>query len=81
VAAIAGQPHFLFRRHERSRQGSHLEVSPLANPLAPRGATNLECDRVSFNGGRGICLQTRRGLMTNYEAVVFDARAFSRSRR
>jgi Tol biopolymer transport system component len=30
------------------------------------------CDRISFAGGRGICLQTAVGVLTKYEAVVFD---------
>jgi hypothetical protein len=32
----------------------------------------LLCERVSFGGGHGLCLQAHRGLFTTYWAVVFD---------
>lgn len=45
---------------------------PIDAPNARRAATALECERVAFTGGRGICLQASRGILTTFGAVVFD---------
>jgi hypothetical protein len=39
-----------------------------------REATPLNCERVYFAAGRGICLDARRGAITTYSAILFDAR-------
>ena len=39
-----------------------------------REATKLSCERVYFSAGRGICLDARRGAITTYWAILFDAR-------
>ena len=38
-----------------------------------REATPLNCERVYFAAGRGICLDARRGAITTYSAILFDA--------
>ncbi len=74
AATLGAAPHLLFKRMSGADRGAHLELASLADPAAPRGTTPLECDRVSFGGGRGICLQAHRGIFTSFEAVLFDAR-------
>ena len=73
---IAASPHLLFRHTGLDPNYSAMSVAPLDRSSA-RIATSLECDRVSFADGRGICLQSDRGVFTTYRAVIFD-RAFAR---
>jgi hypothetical protein len=37
-----------------------------------RYVTPLQCDRVHFAAGRGLCLQAKRGVVTTYQAQLFD---------
>lgn len=74
AATIAAAPHLLFRRMSGAETSGPLELVPLADPAAPRAEAPLKCDRVSFAGGRGLCLQTQRGLFTTFAAVRFDSR-------
>ena len=69
--AIAASPHLLFRHTGLDASYSAMSLAPLERPSA-RVATSLECDRVSFGDGRGICLQSDRGVFTTYRAVIFD---------
>jgi hypothetical protein len=73
VANIVAGPHVLFRHTGRDSDFGKLAATALASPGASRAAADLLCERVSFAGGRGICLQARRGLFTTSTAVVFDA--------
>jgi hypothetical protein len=74
VPTLAASPHLLFRHTGIDVAYDHLSVVPIANPDAPRGTMALQCERVSFAAGRGICLQADRGVLTTYGAVLFDAR-------
>ncbi len=72
MAAIAATPHLLFRHTIVDQNYSRLSMAPLdAHQLADRAAAGLTCDRVSYAAGRGICLQTQRGLFMTYQAVFF----------
>jgi hypothetical protein len=71
VFAIAASPHVLFRHTGIDGSYSAMSLAPLERPSS-RAATTLECDRVSFGDGRGICLQSDRGVFTTYRAVIFD---------
>jgi hypothetical protein len=73
IETIVAAPHLLFRHVAIDDQYNHLSAAPIEDPNARRGAAPLECERVGFGGGRGICLQAHRGVFTSYEAVVFDA--------
>ena len=70
--ALVREPHLLMMRAKVSGVGGEIEIAPLGDPSAARATTSLQCDRISFAGGRGICLQTALGMLTRYEAVVFD---------
>ena len=62
-------------RHSHCRNGAASALSPygrrrqlqppgrgaLETTSGRRGMTSLQCERVAFSGGRGICLQARRG--------------------
>jgi Tol biopolymer transport system component len=37
-----------------------------------RKAAALHCERVHFAAGRGVCLEAKRGAITQYTAVLFD---------
>src|SRR5687767_11205831 len=69
---LVRQPHLLLTRPKVSETGGEIEIASLADPDAARATTALKCDRISFAVGRGICLQTALGVLTKYEAVVFD---------
>jgi hypothetical protein len=73
VATLAASPHLLFRHTGIDAAYNHLAIASIVNPAAPRGTTALQCERVSFAAGRGICLQANRGVFTTFSAVVFDA--------
>jgi hypothetical protein len=44
-----------------------------SEPGGPRRVAEMDCERVDFRAGKGVCLQTDRGFLTTYDAVVFDA--------
>lgn len=70
IAAIAGRPHLLFRDTSRSSHFGMLSLAPLDSPVARRVSTQLSCERVSFSGGRGLCLHTVPGIFFHYDATV-----------
>jgi hypothetical protein len=73
-STLAASPHLLFRHAGIDASYNHMSVAPIAEPNARRGVTELQCERVSFAAGRGICLKADRGVFTTYEAVLFDDR-------
>jgi hypothetical protein len=72
VHSVAAAPHLLFRHTAIDANYNRLALAPIDAPNARRAATPLECERVGFAGGRGICLQASRGILTTFGAVVFD---------
>jgi hypothetical protein len=71
---LTAAPHILFRHTGLNENARRLSVASLDNPDAPYAATPLECDRIAFAGDHGICLRQGGGLITKYEAVLFDGR-------
>jgi hypothetical protein len=69
-AAPAVAPLFLLRHTGTDKSYGRLA----AESADGREATPLNCERVYFAAGRGICLDARRGAITTYSAVLFDAR-------
>jgi hypothetical protein len=49
-----------------------LAAVPADAADGPRRVSDMRCERVHFQSGRGVCLQADRGVFTTYEAVVFD---------
>ena len=71
---VMRQPHALFRSTRLGTGYGHVVAVPLSDVTGLRHVTELECDRVDFAGGTGVCLTADRGVVTTYSAVVFDAR-------
>jgi hypothetical protein len=63
-------PLFLVRHTGTDKSYGRLA----AESAEGREATQLNCERVYFAAGRGICLDARRGAITTYSAILFDAR-------
>jgi hypothetical protein len=65
----------LFTSTNLDRDFGRLAVVPSADPTAPRALSALKCDRVDFEGGRGLCLtQHSEGLLASTVGIVFDRR-------
>src|SRR4051812_42862975 len=73
VARLASAPHVLFRHTGLGAHARRLGVASIENPDAPFGVTDLKCDRVAYAAGHGICLHETGGLVSTYEAVLFDS--------
>jgi hypothetical protein len=71
IAAIAAVPHLLFRHAGADANYNAMRIAPLDRPSTGAVGT-LRCERLSFAGGRGLCLQADRGVFTTYKAVLFD---------
>jgi hypothetical protein len=73
AASIATTPHLVFRHTGIDGTYGALSLASLeAGGGGERAAAGLTCERVSFSSGRGICLQSDRGVITTYKAVLFD---------
>jgi len=73
LATALREPHVLFRNTALGNSYGRVSAALLREPGAMRYATTLACDRVDFNGGTGVCLVAKRGVVTTYKAQVFDA--------
>jgi len=62
----------LYRHTAGDATSSSLAFAALETPAATLLSVPFVCDRVSYAAGRGICLQTERGMFTTYKAVLFD---------
>jgi hypothetical protein len=71
IAATASVPHVVFRHTGVDASYNVTKLATLARPDAAVAA-GLQCERVSFAAGRGICLQADRGMFTTYKAQFFD---------
>ena len=69
--ASAG-PSLLYRSTALGESYGHLGLMKLGASGGPRRVAPLQCDRVHFAAGHGICLQARRGALTSYHAQIFD---------
>jgi len=69
--ALASLPHVLFRSTEVNGNFGRLAIATLDDLTHPL-YTSLRCERVAFDGDRGLCLVADRGAITTYETVIFD---------
>jgi len=69
--ALAAQPHVLFRSTEVNADFGRLGIAAL-DDLAHPQYSSLDCERVAFDGDRGLCLVADRGAITTYKTVIFD---------
>jgi hypothetical protein len=66
-------PRLMFRDTALGDSYGKLALAPLAAPDGPHFVSSLDCERVYYASGRGICLTADRGILTTYHAVLFDA--------
>jgi hypothetical protein len=66
-------PSFLVRHADVDASYGALAADTGTGLAGARKATALHCERVHFAGGRGVCLEAKRGAITRYTAVLFDA--------
>jgi len=66
LAAVRSKPRVLFQR------SGGLAVVPLDDPLAAQAPTAFGCDRVDFVQGLGVCLTSRKNIISPSQVIVFD---------
>jgi hypothetical protein len=71
LAPVVARPHLVFRETSPGANFGRLSVAPL-DDLRLRLATAVTCERVSFAGGRGVCLHVDRGVFNRYTALLLD---------
>jgi len=72
LAAMAARPHVLFRDTTSGANFGRLTMASLDAPTGERRWTAVTCQRLSFAGGRGLCLHLQRGVFNSYTAVLLD---------
>jgi hypothetical protein len=67
-------PDVLFRSTVLNHQFGTVGLVPLSDTSSPRALTTLRCDRVDFNGGRGLCLtSSNTSIISGAKALIFDS--------
>lgn len=70
---LTAVPHLLFRQTGTGDPFSgKLGVATLSGDPTRRSLTPLSCEVVHFAASRGLCLATDRGVLTSYNALIFD---------
>jgi hypothetical protein len=72
LAITDRQPAVLFRGTALDSTYGGVMLAPLDDPEHPLGFTGLQCERVYFAAGRGLCLAIDRGIVTRARALSFD---------
>ena len=66
-------PFLIFRTLAPPEIHGHVAILPLAAPNASQQVSSLECVRLHYAGGRGVCLvQELYGTVTRHAAYIFD---------
>ncbi|MFL5803599.1 MAG: hypothetical protein ACJ8CR_17880 [Roseiflexaceae bacterium] len=73
IAALEKRPHLMFRSTALGDTFGGIALVPLAAPGGPRTMATLQCDRVYFAAGIGICLAGYQGQLAAYSGYLFDA--------
>ena len=66
-------PVVLYRNSDLGTAHGRVFLASANEPSAPRYSTTLECERVDFASGHGVCLTADRGFTTTYRAVTFGS--------
>ena len=74
LARYEREPRVVFRNTALGEDYGKVALVPRGDITAPRALSDLTCERVDFSGGRGVCLQADRGVVTTYSGSVFDRR-------
>ena len=68
------RPTLLIRHTAIDLSYGRLAVDFGTGDPASRQVTEFSCQQVHFARNRGVCLETRIGVLTTYVAILFDAR-------
>ena len=73
LAAVAEQPHVLFRNLSSAAQAGFVGLAPLGAPDGPRQITDYPCSRLHMAGGHGLCLAEQQDdpFSSPYRARIF----------
>lgn len=69
-----GRPTVIYRSTALDATYGAVVIGTLPSIGQSRWVSALQCDRVYFAAGRGICLAVDRGVVTTARALVFDDR-------
>jgi hypothetical protein len=74
LARVTRAPHVTFLSTAVGDTYGKVAVAPLDAPDGPRYATTLQCERVAFAAGTGLCLGNNvvGGFVSSYNAYTFD---------
>ncbi len=74
AAALADDtPDLLFQSTAFGETYGYAATLPADGSSDRRAVSDLQCERVHFRAGRGVCLFADRGFATTYEAQVFGS--------
>jgi hypothetical protein len=74
VADAVPGPRLVFRTTNQGATNGLVSVLPLDRLSGHRATLGLDCDRVDANRTETVCLRTRRGVVTTFEARMYDAK-------
>jgi hypothetical protein len=74
LAQVQDGPHVLFRNTRLDAGNGSLAVVPFDALDGDRVLVPLDCERVHYAAGHGVCLGASRGFTTKYWAAIFDDR-------
>jgi hypothetical protein len=69
---LPGQPFVLFRNTASGQGYGEAATVLLSAPGGERTVSGAACDRVYGTNREVVCLRTNRGLVTSYEAAIYD---------
>jgi hypothetical protein len=69
---IGGGSYLLIRSTSLNKDYGLVGLVASSDPQGPRMLSSLHCDRVDFEGGRGLCLRRATSFLGSTEATVFD---------
>lgn len=73
LASVSSAPRIVFRNTEVGSKYGLVSMVSLADPGGARAFTRIACDRVYATAGEAMCLRTKRGIATTFEALQLDA--------
>jgi hypothetical protein len=71
--ALPVAPYVVFRNTAPGQGFGMAATVPLADPGGQRGLSGTSCDRVYGTHELTVCLQTKHGLATNFQASVYNS--------
>lgn len=69
LASLRAGPHVFFRNMDMASGAGHAAVASPDAPDGSRAVLDMECMRVHFAGGHGLCLTDKGDLFTPYNVI------------